>query len=89
VVTLLVVGPALLFAAWATWPPRGEQRGWLLLALVALWAALVAEGWRRGVTPGFLPWLAVLALVGALVALLVLWSLTNMMGRRRGEKDEV
>jgi hypothetical protein len=86
--TLLFFGPALLFAAWATWPPRGEERGWLLLALAALWAALVAVGWQRGVQPGFGPWLLVLALMGALVALLVLWSLTNLLAKPRGNEDE-
>lgn len=85
--TALILGVTLFFAGWATWPPRGEERRWLLLALLALWGALVTVGWQRGVQPGFAPWLLVLALVGALVALLVVWSLTNVVGKPRSREE--
>lgn len=82
IILILAIG----IAGWATWPPRGEQRRWLALGLAGLWAALVAVGVRRGVMPGFFPWLVVLALVGALVALLVVWSVTNLWDARRGRQ---
>ena len=47
-----------------------------------LWAAIVAVGVRRGLADGMGPWLIVLALIGALAALLVLWSLVSAMTQR-------
>jgi hypothetical protein len=80
---LLIISIAMIVTGWATWPPRGEQRRWLLFALAVLWGALVAIGWQRGIQPGFVLWLIVLSAIGALVGLVALWSLTNMLGRAR------
>jgi F0F1-type ATP synthase assembly protein I len=80
---LLILIIAILITAWASWPPRGEHARWLASGLVAFWAALVLVGWRRGILPGFEPWLILLALIGALVALLVIWSAANLIARPR------
>lgn len=82
-IDLLIIGMAIVVTGWATWPPRGIRRPWLLLGLLALWLALVGIGWRRGIQPGFAAWLLVLSLIGALVGLLVVWSVTNLIGRPR------
>lgn len=79
---------ATLLALWAAWPPRGTRRRWLALALAALWLALVAVGLEQQIQPGFTPWLLLLALIGALVALLVLWSLATLLARRGQDRDE-
>jgi F0F1-type ATP synthase assembly protein I len=80
---LLILLLAALAVGWASWPPRGEHARWLALGLVALWAALVVVGWRRGILPGFEAWLILLALIGALVGLLVIWSAANLVARPR------
>ena len=64
------------------WPPRRDEGRWLGAALALLWAAIVAVGVRRGLADGMGPWLIVLALIGALAALLVLWSLVSAMTQR-------
>ena len=64
------------------WPPRRDEGRWLAAALALLWAAIVAVGLRRGVAEGMGPWLALLALIGALAALLVLWSLVSAITQR-------
>ncbi|MDQ4076235.1 MAG: hypothetical protein M3220_08310 [Chloroflexota bacterium] len=80
-IDFLILGSAFLFALWASWPPRGERRRWLSVGLVTLWVALLLVGWRRGIQPGFGAWLVALAFIGALLALLVLWSVSNLLGR--------
>ncbi len=87
-IDLLIITVAALVAGWASWPPRGERRGALALGLAVLWAALILVGWQREVLPGFGLWLAVLALMGALAALLVVWSIANLLGRARGKGEE-
>lgn len=79
----LILTLALLITAYATWPPRGERRGWLIVGMTALWGAVVAVGWRRGVLAGYESWLVLLALIGAVLGLLVVWSFTNLLGRPR------
>ena len=61
---------------------EGATGRWLGAALALLWAAIVAVGVRRGLADGMGPWLIVLALIGALAALLVLWSLVSAMTQR-------
>lgn len=82
----VILATTLGVVGWAVWPPRGDQGRWLLLGLLGLWAALVAVGWRRGIAPGFVPWLLLLSLLGALVGLIVVWSLANLLGRGRGDE---
>ena len=86
---LLPLVAAVAVTLWATWPPRGDERGWLALGLGINWAALALVAWQRGVLPGYLPWLLALTLIGALALLLVIWSLTNVLARRqpRGERE--
>lgn len=82
-IDLAILGAAALVTLWASWPPRGERRRWLLVGFGALWVGLVAVGWRRGIVPGFAPWLVALAAVGALLGLLALWSLATLVARPR------
>ncbi len=88
-----ILGGALLVTLWASWPPRSDRRRWLLLGFGALWAGLVGVGWRRGILPGFAPWLVALSMIGALLGLLVLWSIAALVAHPRAptpprESDE-
>lgn len=65
------------------WPPRRDEGRWLATTMALLWVAIVAVGLRRGIVAGMLPWLLVLAIVGALAALMVLWSLVAALTRGR------
>ncbi len=87
-IDLFLLLAAVAWTLWATWPPRGDQRRWLLAGLAALWGALMGVGVRRGVQPGFVPWLAALAVVGALLALVVVWSGAQMLGQPRKAEEE-
>lgn len=78
---IFLMSGALLLTGWLVWPPRGDQRRWLLLGLLVLWGGIVGVGWRRGIMPGFVGWLVVLGLLGALVGLLVVWSVVTLLGR--------
>ena len=86
--TWLLLELATALTLWASWPPRSDERRWLLFSLLLWWALIVVEGGRRGVQPGFWPWLLLLALIGAAVALLVLWSAANLLARPRLPKTE-
>lgn len=80
---IVVIVIAALASGWLLWPPRGERGGPLLLALALWWGALVVIGLGRGIVPGRGPWLLLLALVGALVALTVVWSAVTLLGQER------
>ncbi len=85
-IDLLMIGFAFVVAGWMTIPPRGTHRLWLLAGFLVLWGTLVGIGWRKGVQAGFMPWLIVLSLIGALIGLIVVWSLTNLAeSRKSGE----
>src|SRR5688572_27130262 len=67
----VIIVISIIVAGWLVMPPRAARRGWLALALSVLWAGITAVGWRRGVLAGYEAWLALLALMAALAALLV------------------
>lgn len=79
----ILVVLATVFSGWLLWPPRGERAGPLLGALTLWWGTLVLIGLARGVVPGRGPWLVLLALIGALVALTIVWSAVTLLGRER------
>lgn len=80
---ILMMGFAFVLAGWMTIPPRGTRRPWLLAGFLILWGTLVTIGWRKGVQSGFMPWLMVLSLIGALIGLVVVWSVTNLAESRK------
>ena len=82
---LLIIGLALALTGWMTLPPRGMHRPWLLGGLLVLWGTLVTIGWRRGIQSGFVSWLLVLSLIGALIGLVVVWSVTNLAESRKSK----
>ncbi len=84
---LLLLLLAVLIAAYATYPPRGNSRWWLAVGMCALWCGLIAIGWRRGVVAGFEAWLVLLALMAAVIGVLVIWSATNLAGTPRQQNE--
>lgn len=81
---LLIVALSVLLLR----PPRGEHARWLGVVLLIWWGSIVVVGLRRGLAPEVLPWLLLLALIGALAALLVLWSLVYLSYLPREEEEE-
>jgi hypothetical protein len=82
----------LIVLGWLSLPPRGERRWALLsgLALIVAWLLLVA--WQRGLTSEFGHqgplWLVTLALLGAPMLQLVIWSAVNWLVRPRAERGD-
>ena len=86
--TWLLLSVVTGLTLWASWPPRSDQRRWLLFSLALWWGLFVGLAGLRGVQPGFWPWLLVLALIGASIALVVVWSLANLVARPRLPQEE-